>query len=76
LGALFGPDEGHRRLQAADGGTDGSAAPIGGTQQAFGEALRDLGGDGSAPPLLPAMAIVLFLAASVLALMREARRSI
>ena len=47
-----------------------------GARPTLGEALRDLGGDGGAPPLIPAMAILLFLAASIAALMREARRSI
>jgi hypothetical protein len=75
LGTLFGPGEGRKELRTSGAGT-GEAGPPAGARPSFGEALRELGGDGGAPPLLPAVAIVLFLAASVAALMREARRSI
>ena len=76
LGVLFGPGEGRNTLQTATAGTGGAATPARGARPTLGEALRDLGGDGGAPPLIPAMAILLFLAASIAALMREARRSI
>jgi hypothetical protein len=72
LGALFGPGEGRSRSAPSQA----SATAPQSTGRTFSEALRDLGGESSPPPLIPALALMLFLAASLAALLREAHRSI